>query len=40
MAFATLSGDTIFAKDEFKELQTNKAVDAELERLMREMNAN
>ena len=39
-AFATMSGDTIFAKDEFKELQTNQAVDAELERLMREMNAN
>lgn len=39
-AFATMSGDTVFAKDEFKELQTNQAVDAELERLMREMNAN
>lgn len=37
-AFAEMSGDTTFAKDEFKELETNNAVDAELARLMAEMN--
>lgn len=37
-AFAEMSGDTTFAKDEFKELETNNAVDAELARLMEEMN--
>ena len=39
-AFAEMSGDTVFAKDEFKELETNQAVDAELERLMKEMNSD
>lgn len=39
-AFAEISGDTTFVKDEFKELETNTAVDAELERLMAEMNSN
>lgn len=37
-AFAEMSGDTTFAKDEFKELETNNAVDEELARLMAEMN--
>lgn len=37
-AFATMSGETVFAKDEFAELETNQAVDAELQRLMKEMN--
>lgn len=37
-AFASMSGDTTFAVDEFKELETNNAVDAELARLMSEMN--
>ncbi len=37
-AFSEMSGDTTFARDEFKELETNNAVDAELERLMAEMN--
>lgn len=37
-AFAEISGDTTFVKDEFKELETNTAVDAELARLMAEMN--
>ncbi len=37
-AFAEMSGETVFAKDEFAELETNQAVDAELQRLMREMN--
>lgn len=36
-AYASMSGDTTFAKDEFKELETNNAVDAELARLMNEM---
>ena len=39
-AFAEMSGDTVFAKDEFKELETNQAVDAEMERLMKEMNSD
>lgn len=37
-AFAEMSGDTTFAKDEFKELAQESAVDAELARLMGEMN--
>lgn len=37
-AFAELSGDTTFAKDEFKELAQESAVDAELARLMNELN--
>ena len=37
-AFAEMSGEAVFAKDEFAELETNQAVDAELQRLMREMN--
>lgn len=37
-AFAEMSGDTTFAKDEFKEMETNSAVEAELARLMSEMN--
>lgn len=37
-AAASMSGDTTFAVDEFKELETNQAVDAELQRLMNEMN--
>lgn len=37
-AFAEMSGDTTFAKDEYKELETNNAVDAELARLMAEMD--
>lgn len=36
-AYASMSGDTTFAKDEFKELEKNQAVDAELQRLMDEM---
>ena len=30
-AFAEMSGETVFAKDEFAELETNQAVDAELQ---------
>ncbi|MCI9387385.1 MAG: PspA/IM30 family protein [Lachnospiraceae bacterium] len=37
-AFAEMSGETVFAKDEFAELETNQAVDAELQRLMKEMS--
>lgn len=37
-AFSQMSGDTTFAKDEFKELEQNSAVDSELARLMAEMN--
>lgn len=37
-AIASMSGDATFAKDEFKELETNSAVDAEMARLMAEMN--
>lgn len=37
-AYAEMSGETVFAKDEFAELETNQAVDAELQRLMKEMN--
>lgn len=37
-ASASMSGDTTFAVDEFKELETNQAVDAELQRLMNELN--
>lgn len=37
-AFSDMSGDTTFAKDEFKELEQNNAVDAEMARLMAEMN--
>lgn len=37
-AFSSMSGDTTFAKDEFKELAQNSAVDAEMARLMAEMN--
>lgn len=37
-AFAAMSGETVFAKDEFAELEKNQAVDAELQRLMKEMN--
>lgn len=37
-AFAEMSGETMFAKDEFAELETNQAVDAELQRLMKEMS--
>ncbi len=37
-AFASMSGDTTFAKDEFKELEHNSAVDAEMARLRAEMN--
>ncbi len=37
-AFAAMSGETVFAKDEFAELETNQAVDAELQRLMKELN--
>lgn len=37
-ATASMSGDTTFAVDEFKELETNQVVDAELQRLMDEMN--
>lgn len=37
-AFATISGDSTFAKDEFKELEHNSAVDAEMARLLAEMN--
>lgn len=36
-AFSEMSGDTTFIKDEFKELETNQAVDAELARLLGEM---
>lgn len=36
-AFSEMSGDTTFVKDEFKEMETNQAVDAELARLMEEM---
>ncbi|MGL4346071.1 MAG: PspA/IM30 family protein [Cellulosilyticaceae bacterium] len=36
-AFSDISGDTTFAKDEFKELAKNSAVDDELARLMKEM---
>lgn len=36
-ALGEMSGDTTFAKDEFKELESNQAVDAELARLMAEM---
>lgn len=36
--FAEMSGETVFAKDEFAELETNQAVDAELQRLMKEMS--
>lgn len=37
-AFSEMSGDTSFARDEFKEMETDHAVDAELARLMKEMN--
>lgn len=37
-AFAQMSGETVFAKDEFEELATSQAVDAELQRLMKEVN--
>lgn len=37
-AFASMTGETVFAKDEFAELEKNQAVDAELQRLMKEMN--
>ena len=37
-AFAEMSGETVFAKDEFAELETNQAVDAELQSLMKEMS--
>ncbi len=37
-AFAAMSGDTTFAKDEFKELAHDSSVDAEMARLMAEMN--
>ncbi len=37
-AFSDMAGDTTFAKDEFKDLETNIAVDAEMERLLAEMN--
>ncbi len=37
-AFASMSGDTTFAKDEFKELAQDSAVDSEMARLMAEMN--
>ncbi len=36
-AFSSMAGDTTFAKDEFKELAQNSAVDAELARLMGEL---
>lgn len=36
-AIGEMSGDTDFVKDEFKELESNQAVDAELARLMDEM---
>lgn len=39
-AFSTLSGENLFQKDEFAELEKNSAVDAEMERLLREMNNN
>ncbi len=35
---ASMTGETVFAKDEFAELEKNQAVDAELQRLMKEMN--
>ncbi len=37
-ALASMTGETVFAKDEFAELEKNQAVDAELQRLMKEMN--
>lgn len=37
-AFASMAGETVFAKDEFAELEKDQAVDAELQRLMKEMN--
>ncbi|MGL5677424.1 MAG: PspA/IM30 family protein [Cellulosilyticaceae bacterium] len=39
-AFSDISSDTTFAKDEFKELEKNSAVDAEFARLMQEMNTD
>lgn len=36
-AFTQMSGDSDPLKDEFKDLETNSAVDAELQRLMQEM---
>lgn len=38
-AYLDMSGDTTFANDEFKQLETNTAVDAELARLMSEMKS-
>lgn len=38
-AFSEISGDTTFAKDEFKELEKSSAVDDELARLMSEMES-
>lgn len=37
-AFSSLSGDDMLAQDEFKEMETNSAVEAEMARLMAEMN--
>lgn len=37
-AFAEISGDDTFRKDEFKDLENTTAVDSELARLMAEMN--
>lgn len=37
-AFSDISGDTTFVKDEFKELAKNSSVEAEMERLMREIS--
>lgn len=37
-AFAEISGDDTFRKDEFKDLENTAAVDSELARLMAEMN--
>lgn len=37
-AFGDISGDTLLATDEFKEIATNNSVDEELARLMQEMN--
>lgn len=38
-AFSEMAGDTTFARDEFKELEQNSAVDAEMARLMAELNS-
>lgn len=39
-AFAEISGDDTFKKDEFEELENTAAVDSELARLMSEMNGS